>query len=113
MNLKTVVDNHAMPYIPFRTNSTGKAPGSSDLFKKMFHYFSYNQERFMSNYYKRSNVESTFSMIKAKFGDSLRSKTRTAQINEALCKILCHNICCLIQSMFELNLKPKFWQVAA
>lgn len=52
-------------------------------------------------------------MIKTKFGDALRSKTRTAQINEALCKVLCHNICCLIQSMYELGLKPKFWQVAA
>jgi transposase len=112
-NLKAVVDNHAMPYIPFKVNTTGKAPKTSDLFKRMFHYFSYNQERFMANYHKRSNVESTFMMIKAKFGDSLRSKTRTAQINEALCKVLCHNICCLIQSMFELNLKPKFWSVAA
>jgi transposase len=110
-NLKTVVDNHAMPYIPFKTNSTGKE--SNSLFRRMFHYFSYNQERFMQNYHKRSNVESTFHMIKAKFGDSLRSKTKTAQINEALCKVLCHNICCLIQSMFELGLKPKFWQAAA
>ncbi len=68
----------------------------------------------MQQYHKRSNVESTFSMIKAKFGDSLRSKTETAQVNEALCKILCHNICCLIQSMFELDIKPEFWaEVAA
>jgi transposase len=110
-NLKAVVDNHAMPYIPFKANSTGK--NSSELFRKMFHYFSYNQERFMANYHKRSNVESTFHMIKSKFGNTLRSKTHTAQINEALCKVLCHNICCLIQSMFELNLRPKFWQAAA
>jgi len=27
----------------------------------------------------------------------------------SLCKILAHNICCLIQSMFELNIKPEFW----
>jgi transposase len=67
----------------------------------------------MQNYHKRSNVESTFHMIKSKFGNTLRSKTRTAQINEALCKVLCHNIVVLIQSMFELGLKPKFWQVAA
>jgi transposase len=110
-NLKTVVDNHAMPYIPFKANSTGK--NSSDLFKRMFHFYAYNQERFMANYHKRSNVESTFHMIKAKFGNTLRSKTRTAQINEALCKVLCHNIVVLIQSMFELGLKPKFWQAAA
>ena len=100
-----------MPYIPFKATNTGKH--GSELFKKMFHFYSYNQERFMQNYHKRSNVETAFHMIKSKFGDSLRSKTRTAQINEALCKVLCHNICCLIQSMFELNLKPKFWQVAA
>ena len=67
----------------------------------------------MANYHKRSNVESTFMMIKAKFGNSLRSRTKTAQINEALCKVLCHNICCLIQSMYELGLKPKFWAEAA
>src|ERR1044071_1641733 len=110
-NLKAVVDNHAMPYIPFKANSTGK--NSGDLFKKMFHFYSYNQERFMQNYHKRSNVESPFHMIKSKFGNTLRSKTRTAQINEALCKVLCHNIVVLIQSMFELGLKPKFWSVAA
>lgn len=110
-NMKVAVENHAMPYIAFRVNSTGT--GSSDLFKKMFHFYAYNSERFMQNYHKRSNVESTFHMIKSKFGDGLRSKTRTAQINEALCKILCHNICCLIQSMFELNLKPKFWKEVA
>jgi transposase len=110
-NMKAAVDAQAMPYIAFKSNSKGTA--SSDLFRKMFHFYSYNQERFMANYHKRSNVESTFHMIKAKFGDALRSKTKTAQINEALCKILCHNICCLIQSMFELNLKPKFWKEVA
>ncbi len=67
----------------------------------------------MRNYHKRSNVESTFMMIKAKFGDSLRSRTKVAQINEALLKVLCHNICCLIQSMYELGLKPKFWKAVA
>jgi len=40
-------------------------------------------------------------MIKGKFGSHLRSKGDTAQINEALCKILCHNICVLIHSMHE------------
>jgi transposase len=110
-NLKTVVDNNAMPYIPFK--STSASVGKSKLWKQMFHYFSYNQERFMQSYHKRSNVETTFSMIKAKFGDALRSKTKTAQINEALCKVLCHNICCLIQSMYELGLKPKFYAQVA
>jgi transposase/predicted nucleic acid-binding Zn finger protein len=112
-NLATIIDNQAMPYIPFKSNSVANDKRQTGLWNRMFHFYSYNQERFMQNYHKRSNVETTFHMIKSKFGDSLRSKTKTAQINEALCKVLCHNICCLIQSMFELNLKPKFWQLAA
>jgi transposase len=115
-NLKTVTDNNAMPYIPFKANNVGnpKAPKSqSPLWKQMFHYFSFNTERFMTHYHKRSNVETTFHMIKSKFGDALRSKTERAQINEALLKVLCHNICCLIQSMYELGLKPKFYAQVA
>jgi transposase len=112
-NLQTVVDNNAMPYIPFKVDSVTNEKRHSPLWKQMYHYFSYNQERFMQSYHKRSNVETTFSMIKAKFGTHLRSKTVRAQINEALCKVLCHNICCLIQSMYELGLKPKFYAQVA
>lgn len=122
-NLQAVVDHNAMPYIPFKSNSASewgvgrKAVDKknnwkkkSALWKQMYHYYEFNQTWFMQQYHKRSNVETTFHMIKSKFGDSLRSKTKTAQINEALCKVLCHNICCLIQSMYELNVKPEFWQ---
>ncbi|MDT4953976.1 MAG: hypothetical protein QOJ02_2114 [Acidobacteriota bacterium] len=112
-NLQAVVDVNAMPYIPFKSTTKATGKKCSALFKQMFHYFSFNQEKFMQSYHKRSNVESTFHMIKAKFGDSLRSKTERAQINEALCKVLCHNICCLIQSMYELGLKPKFYAQVA
>jgi len=112
-NLSTIIDNQAMPYIPFKSNSIGNDKRQSGLWNRMFHFYSYNQERFMRNYHKRSNVETTFHMVKSKFGDSLSSKTKMAQINEALCKVLCHNICCLIQSMFELGLKPKFWAEVA
>ena len=111
-NLKAVVDNNAMPYIAFKSSSTGTDRRNSPLFKQMFHYFSYNQEKFMRHYHKRSNVETTFHMIKSKFGDAVRSKTARAQINEALCKVLCHNVVVLISAMHELNLKPKFYAAA-
>jgi transposase/predicted nucleic acid-binding Zn finger protein len=126
-NLQTVIDHAAMPYIPFKSNSASdwglsgkrgqdsraKWNRKSTLWRRMYHYYSYNQTWFMQQYHKRSNVESTFHMIKSKFGDALRSKTETAQINEALCKVLCHNLCCLIQSMFELDIKAEFWTEAA
>ena len=59
----------------------------------------HKREEYMERYHKRSNIESAYSMIKGKFGSSLRSKSDTRQINEALCKVLCHNVCVLIQEM--------------
>jgi len=112
-NLKTVVGHAAMPYIPFKSNSAPALKSANTLWRRMFHYYSFNQKWFLQQYHKRSNVESTFSMIKAKFGDSLRSRTKTAQVNEALCKVLCHNLCCVIQSMFELKIEAKFWADAS
>ncbi|MDP9174873.1 MAG: hypothetical protein M3O30_13570 [Planctomycetota bacterium] len=53
----------------------------------------------MTHYHKRSNVESTFSMIKAKFSDAGRSKTEVTMKNEALCNVVCYNICCVISAM--------------
>lgn len=39
---------------------------------------------------------------------SVFSKTDVALVNEALCKILCHNIVVLIHEMFELGINPIF-----
>jgi transposase len=105
-NIEQVFDLGGTPYIQFKENSTG---GIGGLFQKMFHFYSLNKEEYMARYHKRSNVESVFSMAKAKFRDHVRSKGDVAQKNEVLCKFLCHNICCLIMSQFELGIDPVFW----
>lgn len=51
-------------------------------------------------------------MIKRKFGPNVRSKTVAAQLNEVLCKVLAHNLCCLVQSMYELGIEPEFWKAS-
>jgi hypothetical protein len=43
-------------------------------------------------------------------GDSTRSKMESTMVNGVLCKILCHNICCLIQEQCELGIEPIFWK---
>lgn len=94
-------------FIPFRKNAHRRSRGSWG-WKKMYHYFQFNQEEFLNHYHKRSNVETTFSMVKRKFGSNIKSKTRVAQINEVLLKVLCHNICVVIQEMNEIGVRPKF-----
>ena len=107
-NTQFTYSKAALPFIDFKVNA--KAHHHSPAgWRRMFHYYSYHKEAFMKRYHQRSNVETTFAMMKAKFGDKVRSKTPVAQKNEVLCKALCHNIACLIQSMYELNITPEFW----
>lgn len=110
-NFAAITDQGATPFIPFKRNSVARE-SESGLWSKMFHYFHLNREDFLTRYHQRSNVESTFSMMKAKFGDCVRSKLDVAMKNEVLCKCLCHNICCLIQATYELDLEPVFWAAA-
>ena len=85
------IGGHA--YIPFKSNTTAIGGGNkARLWRRMFWYYQLKQDEFLNHYHLRSNVESTFFMLKAKFSDLIRSKTETAQINELLLKILCHNI---------------------
>ena len=105
-NVEFVGQAGGTPYILFKDNTTALKGG---LFTKMFHLYNLNRDEFLSHYHKRSNIETTNMMIKTKFGDSLRSKTDTAMINESLAKVLCHDICCLIQSQCELGIEATFW----
>ena len=72
------------------------------------HYFRFRREEFLAHYHKRSNVETAFSMVKAKFGGAERSRTPVAQVNESLLKFICHNTCVLIQESYELGIAAVF-----
>ena len=79
-------------YIPFKTNTRIPTDKDESAWAMMYHYFRFNQAEFLEHYHQRSAVETAFDMIKRKFGGSLRSRNPVAQVNEVLCKVLCHNI---------------------
>jgi transposase len=110
-NTNAVMAAGGTPFIAYKSSTLGNT--GSVLWQQMFHYFMFKRDEFLQHYHKRSNVESTFSMMKRKFGDSLRSKTDTAMVNETLCKVLCHNLVVLIHEMHELGIEPTFWSAAA
>jgi transposase len=107
-NLEMVQDLGGTAFVPFKTNSLSGEPGG--LWEKMYHYYNFRRDEFLKHYHQRSNAESTFSMIKAKFRDHARSRTDVAMRNEVLCKFICHNICCVIQSQCELGIEANFWR---
>ena len=105
-NLSAVEAVGGMRFVPFKSNTV--EPTEAGMWTKMHHLFMYRREAFMEHYHKRSNIETAFSMIKGKFGSALRSKSDTGQINEALCKVLCHNLCVLVRAMPESSIEPAF-----
>lgn len=107
LNLKHVSDLGGTPYIPFRKHTTSRAARVA-IWHNMWYMYNLHKEEFMQHYHKRSNVETTMHMIKSKFGSRLRSKDKTGQVNELLAKVLCHNICVVIQEMYELGLSSDF-----
>jgi transposase len=109
-NLAAIEAAGAVPFIPFKTNSKGNG---SAAWRRMWGAFLLRQDEFLACYHKRSNVESTFSAIKRKFGGAVRSKRFVAQTNEVLCKVLLHNLTCLVHAMHELGIEPSFAPVSA
>jgi hypothetical protein len=55
-------------------------------------------------------VETVFSMVKMRLGEFLKCKTFDSQRSELMMKFICHNICCLVQEMFERGVKIDFKQ---
>jgi transposase len=105
-NMEMVGAAGGTPYIGFKSNTTAAGGG---LMAKMFHMYNLYRDEYLAHYHKRSNIESTNAMIKAKFGDHVRARSDVAMANEALCKVLCHNLCCCIQSTYELGVEARFW----
>lgn len=109
LNLQLAANAGGKVYIPFKKSATCRAGGSA-IWKKMFHYFQLNRDEFMEHYHKRSNIEATNAAIKRKFGETLKSKNPTVQVNELLAKIVAYNLTVVIHEMYENGINPDFLQ---
>jgi transposase len=97
----------ALPFIPFKSNARSTIKGVP-IWRRMHRMYLEENNKFRKLYHLRSNVETTFDMMKAKLGFNLRSKTKPALVNEVLLKCLCHNLMCLVHEIFELNIDVDF-----
>ncbi len=111
-NMQLIGTLEAIPFIDFKKNATGTAKGSP-IWNAMFTYFQMYREEFDKFYHRRSLVESTFSVLKRKYGEFLKCKNFEAQQNEVLLKCLCHNISQLIEQIYRNDIKVNFKQIRA
>lgn len=105
-NIDAIAALGAQPFVAFNGNAKGTS--NNPLWNKLFHFFQMNRDEFLTSYHRRSNAETTFSAIKRKFGDIIRSKTAIAQRNELLLKVLCHNLVCMVHEIHESGVTAMF-----
>ncbi len=105
-NLEAIERAGARAFIYHKSNHTERRGG---IWARSVHFFKYHKDEFKAHYHKRSNIETSFGMVKARFGGYVRSRTERSQVNEVLCKVLAHNICVMIHSIYELGIVPEFF----
>jgi len=110
MNIRVAEQLGAKPYYAFKSNSTGT---SSPEMARLYHTFMADQARYLDEYHDRSNVEAAFSMLKQEFGGFVRARKPIAQYNEILCKVICHNLSCIVTAMYEMGIDAKFGESAS
>ena len=111
-NLAAVAAVGAQPFIPFKITNERAAERNmrnpSEHWRKMWAYFDLKKQEFLKHYHRRSNVESTFGALKAKFGGGVRSKKFVAQQNEVLAKVILWNLTCVISAIEEFGVEAEF-----
>lgn len=98
----------AIPYIPFQHRIREPTEDAPDIWNEMFLMFRDKKEEWKPHYHQRSNVETVFSMVKVRLGEHLKCTNYHAQRSELMMKFICHNICVLVQEIFERKINIDF-----
>ncbi len=106
-NVMTIASYGAEPLIPFKKGQLSR-PTASASWKAMWSRFHKTPDEYLAAYHLRSNAETVFSAAKRKFGPSVRGKCFVSQVNEVLCKLLCHNLVVLIHEAHERGIQLAF-----
>ena len=98
-------------YTPFRSNS--RFHHDNSVWDIYLAFFLLHKDLFDEHYHRRSQAESTFSMVKAKYGPSVRGKQPASQANGVLVKFLANNVYVLIRAIYELGMAIEFTKIAS
>jgi len=97
------------PYSDTDQRSLGKGQSGGN-WAEMYHYFNFRKVEISTALPQGQQRRIHVLHDEREFGDSIRSKTDTAMVNEVLCKVLCHNLVVLIHEMYELGVDLVFWR---
>lgn len=107
-NCDIVVEKNGKPFFKLKSNTTGKAKGST-AWKKMVRFANECKKAFDKIYHLRSKVEGVISSLKRRYGSTLRPmKRRTRNVVLSL-KVVAYNIKQLLYDKTAKQLRVPFW----
>jgi len=95
-------------YTKPKENTVVKGLRNSPFAKSVQRYYEDLELKEYRRYPLRANVECTFDMLKSLFSDTLRHKKWDARVNELLCRVICHNIRCLVLAYYHGHIEFPF-----
>jgi len=106
-NCDLVEEIGGKPFFRPKSNTLVKSRGSYAWLRMMLYYHNHPIKAKRS-YNRRSNVESTNSAKKRKFGSHVRSKNDTAKENESAFQWLGYNFSVLSRAYYQFDIEPYF-----
>lgn len=95
-NVKLAKELGCTPYLTPKKNYKSDPAKKSSSWNENLNRYREGTAEDSERFVQRKQIETTFSMSKVRFSDELESKNFQAQINEALCLVICQNLRVLI-----------------
>lgn len=108
-NHQYIHDIGAEAYLTFKKNNRKSKNGFDPVWDANLERFRTMEGPELTPYNERTLIEAVNWMIKSRFGRSVRGISETAQFNEALLKVVCHNLTRLNQ--YSLGLDDEYLPV--
>jgi hypothetical protein len=107
-NVRWAKERGVQTYITLKKNAVRSKRNSDPAWDENYERAKSDDKEVKLKFHRRSRIESVNSAIKQKYIEEVLSKSEAGQYNEALCKVVCHNLMTVIRCSREFGFTPKF-----
>jgi hypothetical protein len=107
-NIRLATELRLTPYLTFKKNAVLSKKQEEKPWNESLLKFRGGDQEVLQRYRDRSMVETTHSSLKRKYNKYVFGVNKKAQLNEALTKVICYNICVWNRYAHRLGIIPTY-----
>lgn len=96
-NVRWARERGVLTYITVKKNAKRSRKNSDPAWDENYERAKSSDQKVRLKFHKRNRIESVNSRVKWRYDEEVLVKMPAAQYNEALCKVICHNLLVLVQ----------------